>query len=210
MLGLMGASLATWTVFAGKTVEIAIARRSLGKALVRIERAKTLPEAKIAAGTGAGLLPRLIAAAVEELELSGIAASRAGIKDRAESRFADLIRAETQAMRRGMGLLATVGSTAPFIGLFGTVWGVMNSFIGISKAQTTNLAVVAPGIAEALLATATGLVAAIPAVIIYNHFARATRNYQSLTARAANATGRLLSRELDRERTGKTTRGLAE
>ena len=73
-----------------------------------------------------------------------------------------------------MGLLATIGATSPFVGLFGTVWGIMNSFIGISKSQTTNLAVVAPGIAEALLATAIGLVAAIPAVIIYNHFARVT------------------------------------
>ena len=69
-------------------------------------------------------------------------------------------------------MLATIGATAPFVGLFGTVWGIMNSFIGISKSQTTNLAVVAPGIAEALLATALGLVAAIPAVVIYNLFAR--------------------------------------
>ena len=75
-------------------------------------------------------------------------------------------------MNRGTGVLATIGATAPFVGLFGTVWGIMNSFIGISKAQTTNLAVVAPGIAEALLATAIGLFAAIPAVIIYNQFAR--------------------------------------
>ncbi len=76
-------------------------------------------------------------------------------------------------MTRGTGLLATIGATAPFVGLFGTVWGIMNSFIGISKSQTTNLAVVAPGIAEALLATALGLVAAIPAVVIYNLFSRA-------------------------------------
>ncbi len=78
-------------------------------------------------------------------------------------------------MRQGMAILATIGATSPFVGLFGTVWGIMNSFIGISKAQTTNLAVVAPGIAEALLATAIGLIAAIPAVIIYNHFSRATK-----------------------------------
>jgi biopolymer transport protein ExbB len=99
-----------------------------------------------------------------------------------------------------MGILATIGSTAPFVGLFGTVWGIMNSFIGISKAQTTNLAVVAPGIAEALLATAIGLAAAIPAVIIYNHFSRATKAYLELVGRAAGVIGRLLSRELDRGR----------
>ena len=101
-------------------------------------------------------------------------------------------------MNTGTGVLATIGSTAPFVGLFGTVWGIMNSFIGISKAQTTNLAVVAPGIAEALLATAIGLVAAIPAVIIYNHFTRVTTGYMELVSRASGAAGRLLSRDLDR------------
>ena len=103
-------------------------------------------------------------------------------------------------MRQGMAMLATIGATAPFVGLFGTVWGIMNSFIGISKAQTTNLAVVAPGIAEALLATAIGLVAAIPAVIIYNHFSRATKGYLELVGRGSGAVGRLLSRDLDRVR----------
>ena len=98
----------------------------------------------------------------------------------------------------GMGVLATIGATSPFVGLFGTVWGIMNSFIGISKSQTTNLAVVAPGIAEALLATAIGLVAAIPAVIIYNHFARVSKGYLELVSRASGAAGRLLSRDLDR------------
>ena len=101
-----------------------------------------------------------------------------------------------------MGLLATIGATSPFVGLFGTVWGIMNSFIGISKSQTTNLAVVAPGIAEALLATALGLVAAIPAVIIYNHFARGTKSYIELVGRASGSAGRLLSRDLDRTHVG--------
>ena len=80
---------------------------------------------------------------------------------------------EEARLETHLPFLATVGSTSPYIGLFGTVWGIMNSFIGIAEQQTTNLAVVAPGIAEALLATALGLVAAIPAVVIYNHFARA-------------------------------------
>ena len=101
-------------------------------------------------------------------------------------------------LNSGLSFLASVGATAPFIGLFGTVWGIMNSFIGISKSQTTNLAVVAPGIAEALLATAIGLVAAIPAVIIYNHFSREIKVYLELVARASGAAGRLLSRDLDR------------
>ena len=96
-----------------------------------------------------------------------------------------LERIEASASRRigrGMGLLATIGATAPFVGLFGTVWGIMNSFIGISNAHTTNLAVVAPGIAEALLATALGLFAAIPAVVIYNVFSRSIGGYRALLA----------------------------
>ncbi|MDB5625292.1 MAG: exbB, partial [Tardiphaga sp.] len=118
------------------------------------------------------------------------------------SSFSEIVRAEGRRIRIGMGALATIGATSPFVGLFGTVWGIMNSFIGISKSQTTNLAVVAPGIAEALLATAIGLVAAIPAVIIYNHFARVTKSYMELVSRGAGAAGRLLSRDLDRMHTG--------
>jgi biopolymer transport protein ExbB len=106
-------------------------------------------------------------------------------------------------MGRGIGILATIGATAPFVGLFGTVWGIMTSFIGISQAQTTNLAVVAPGIAEALLATAFGLVAAIPAVVIYNLFARAAAAHKAALADAVAATMRLLSRDLDRAPPGR-------
>ena len=101
-------------------------------------------------------------------------------------------------MIRGTGILATIGATAPFVGLFGTVWGIMNSFIGISKSHTTNLAVVAPGIAEALLATALGLVAAIPAVVMYNMFSRWIAGYRALHADAAAEVLRLVSRDLDR------------
>jgi biopolymer transport protein ExbB len=101
-------------------------------------------------------------------------------------------------MLRGTGVLATIGATAPFVGLFGTVWGIMNSFVGISKSQTTNLAVVAPGIAEALLATAFGLAAAIPAVVIYNVFARSIGGYRALLADASAEVLGLVSRDLDR------------
>ena len=95
-------------------------------------------------------------------------------------------------------MLATIGATAPFVGLFGTVWGIMNSFIGISNAHTTNLAVVAPGIAEALLATALGLFAAIPAVVIYNVFARWAGGYRAQLADAGALVMRLLSRDAER------------
>jgi biopolymer transport protein ExbB len=102
---------------------------------------------------------------------------------------------------RGTGVLATIGATAPFVGLFGTVWGIMNSFIGISKSHTTNLAVVAPGIAEALLATAFGLAAAIPAVVIYNIFARSIAGYRALLGDAAAEVLRLVSRDPGRQAT---------
>jgi biopolymer transport protein ExbB len=108
--------------------------------------------------------------------------------------------AASRHIARGMGVLATIGATAPFVGLFGTVWGIMNSFIGISKAHTTNLAVVAPGIAEALLATALGLVAAVPAVVIYNMFARSITGYRALLSDASAQVIRHVSRDLDRKR----------
>jgi len=198
MSGLAFASLATWTILIAKTVELSVVRRSLRAALARIGNVRTLAEARRALGSDNGVLPSLLDAATHEARLSAGIAGDSGIKERAASRFAEISRAEGRRIRVGMGLLATIGSTSPFVGLFGTVWGIMNSFIGISKAQTTNLAVVAPGIAEALLATAIGLAAAIPAVIIYNHFARVTKTYLELVARASGAAARLLSRDLDR------------
>jgi biopolymer transport protein ExbB len=130
------------------------------------------------------------------LRLSGEA--RAGVQERIASRLERIEAASGRAMIRGTGILATVGATAPFVGLFGTVWGIMNSFIGISKSHTTNLAVVAPGIAEALLATALGLVAAIPAVVMYNMFSRWVAGYRALHADASAEIMRLISRDLDR------------
>ncbi|GAB1716534.1 MAG: outer membrane transport energization protein ExbB [Nitrobacter sp.] len=198
MIGLAFASLVTWTICIAKMVELSLARRNLGAALTKISEARSLAEAQMALGARNGVLASLLAAAMHEARLSAGISSDAGIKERAASSFAEIVRAESRRIRLGMGLLATIGATSPFVGLFGTVWGIMNSFIGISKAQTTNLAVVAPGIAEALLATALGLVAAIPAVIIYNHFARVTKGYIELVGRASGSAGRLLSRDLDR------------
>ncbi len=192
------ASLMTWTIFFAKVVQISWARRRLSRALARIAETRTLSEAQLALGAADSVLSALLRAAIQEVKLSGAGAGDDGIKERAVSRFSEIARAEARVMRQGMVILATIGATAPFVGLFGTVWGIMNSFIGISKAQTTNLAVVAPGIAEALLATAIGLVAAIPAVIIYNYFSRATKGYLELVGRGSGAVGRLLSRDLDR------------
>jgi len=198
MIGLAFASLVTWTIFIAKMLELTIVQRRLRAALTKIGDARSLAEAQFALGAKGSVLSSLLAAAMREARLSAGISSDAGIKERAASSFGEIVRAEARRIRLGMGLLATIGATSPFVGLFGTVWGIMNSFIGISKAQTTNLAVVAPGIAEALLATALGLVAAIPAVIIYNHFARVTKGYLELVGRASGAAGRLLSRDLDR------------
>jgi biopolymer transport protein ExbB len=198
MVGLALASVITWTIFVAKTMELGFTRRALARAIGRVTGAGSLGEAERALGGRATVLDRLVAALADEVLISR--GSPDGIKERAASRCAEIVKAEGRTARRGMGALATIGAISPFVGLFGTVWGIMNSFIGISKAQTTNLAVVAPGIAEALLATAIGLAAAIPAVIIYNHFARVTRGYGDLVQRASGAAMRLLSRDLDQRR----------
>jgi biopolymer transport protein ExbB len=206
MVSLAFASLVTWTIFIAKTLQLFLARRRVRAALATIANARTLAEAQLALGRSAGTVSSLITAALSEQRISSQTLAESGIKDRADSRFAEIVRAESRAARIGMGALATIGSTSPFVGLFGTVWGIMNAFIGISKAQTTNLAVVAPGIAEALLATAIGLVAAIPAVIFYNHFSRSSKGYLEIVNRAVGAIGRLLSRDIDRGSGGALSR----
>jgi biopolymer transport protein ExbB len=206
IVGLALASLVTWTIFIAKMIELSLVRRRLRHALTSIKNATSLAEAQFALGASRTALSSLLAAAIREARSSAGISSDAGIKERAASSFAEIGRAEARRIRLGMGLLATIGATSPFVGLFGTVWGIMNSFIGISKSQTTNLAVVAPGIAEALLATAIGLAAAIPAVIIYNHFARVTKGYLELVSRSSGAAGRLLSRDLERTHVISTTR----
>ncbi len=202
MVGLAFASLATWTVWLSKTLELWNAKRAARRGLEVLASATSLraAEKELAKQPQQARSPlaRFIAAAVGEADRSEGLASE-GVKDRAATL---LSRIEAQAGRvilRGTGVLATIGATAPFVGLFGTVWGIMDSFIGISKTNTTNLAVVAPGIAEALLATAMGLIAAIPAVVMYNGFARAITGYRAQLGDAAAEVLRHLSRDLDRE-----------
>jgi len=197
MVVLAFASVVTWTVWLAKSSELMAAKRALRAAVGGLESAASL-EAARAIRTG-GVVEGLVRAASDEVELSGHGGGE-GVKERIASRLERIEAAAGRHMTRGTGLLATIGATAPFVGLFGTVWGIMNSFIGISKAQTTNLAVVAPGIAEALLATAIGLVAAVPAVIIYNVFARAIGGYRALLGDASAAVMRIASRDLDRGR----------
>jgi len=197
MIGLVFASLVTWTVCVAKYWELFAASRKARAALGVLNEARSLGEANQRLGRGESAVERLVRAAVHEVQMSPHPEPE-GLKER----IAWLLeRVEASAIRRtgrGMGLLATIGATAPFVGLFGTVWGIMNSFIGISNAHTTNLAVVAPGIAEALLATALGLFAAIPAVVIYNVFSRATGGYRALLADGSALVMRLVSRDCER------------
>jgi len=200
MIGLAIASLATWTIWVAKSLELAGARSRAKRALKVIGHSATLAEAVRSLDGVKGPASILVRAAEDEVRLSGPALSRAGgdgLKERVSSRLSRIEAKAGRRLSKGTGILATIGSVAPFVGLFGTVWGIMNSFIGISQAQTTNLAVVAPGIAEALLATAIGLVAAIPAVVIYNVFARSITGYRSLLADAGAGVERLVSRDYD-------------
>ncbi|QFG37998.1 outer membrane transport energization protein ExbB [Paracoccus pantotrophus] len=207
MIGLAFASIVTWTVLVAKLLELMGAMGRAQSGIRRVETAANLPSALAAAGNRNDPVSRMIRAAAAEYDRSVPALDQAGdtgVKERVDSHLDRIEAIAGRRMSRGTGVLATIGSTAPFVGLFGTVWGIMNSFIGISQAQTTNLAVVAPGIAEALLATALGLVAAIPAVVIYNVFARAITGYRLRLANAAAGVKRLVSRDLDFRGTPRT------
>ena len=196
MIGLVVASVVTWTVWLAKTIELWRARRQVRTALDGLASLRTL--ANIKQQNLKEPAASFCAAAISELQLSEAADDKESLKERIISRLDRIEAAFGRRISRGTGVLATIGATAPFVGLFGTVWGIMNSFIGISKSHTTNLAVVAPGIAEALLATALGLAAAIPAVVIYNMFARQITSYRAAIADMSAEVLRLVGRSLDR------------
>jgi biopolymer transport protein ExbB len=199
MIGLAVASLVTWTVWVAKSIELFGARAAVRRGLRVLANATTLAQAHDKLRNATGPAAQLMQAAANEIRLSAnLRAS--GLKERIAWQSERIEMAAGRRISRGTGILATIGATAPFIGLFGTVWGIMDSFIGISKAHTTNLAVVAPGIADALLATALGLVAAIPAVMIYNVLARSTAHYRALIGDASALIMNLVSRDLDRAR----------
>ncbi|MFC6496679.1 tonB-system energizer ExbB [Gemmobacter lanyuensis] len=200
MITLLVASFLTWTVWLFKTVELALARWRVRRAGRALRGAETLAAAAQGLPRRADPATFMARAVLEEYSRSDAALPQAGaegVKERAASLVARIEGQALARLRRGTGILATVGAVAPFVGLFGTVWGIMNAFIGIAETKTTNLAVVAPGIAEALFATAIGLVAAIPAVVIYNHFTRAIGGYRMHLQDAGAAVLRLLSRDID-------------
>jgi biopolymer transport protein ExbB len=198
LIGLVFASIVTWTVWLAKSIEIFFAKRRVRTALNKLGGVRSALEGVEQLAGIKGEVAQFLDAAATELKASTGSTDREGIKERIASRLERIEASYGRRILRGTGVLATIGATAPFVGLFGTVWGIMNSFIGISKSHTTNLAVVAPGIAEALLATALGLAAAIPAVVIYNVFARSIAGYRAALGDAAAAVLRLVSRDLER------------
>lgn len=184
-------------IFFSKSVEFFNQKRRLKREQQLLAEARSLNQANdIAADFGSKSLSlHLLNEAQNELELSEGSDDNEGIKERTSFRLERRVAAVGRQMGRGNGYLATIGAISPFVGLFGTVWGIMNSFIGIAQTQTTNTAVVAPGIAEALLATAIGLVAAIPAVVIYNVFARQIGGFKAMLGDVAAQVLLLQSRD---------------
>jgi biopolymer transport protein ExbB len=204
MIGLALASVATWTVWLAKGLELVWAKRRARAATHKLRHARSLRSAArdLQSGwTRKGPVADLVEEATIEERLSeGLSAD--GVKERLAIELSRIEARAGRGMAHGTGLLATIGATAPFVGLFGTVWGIMNAFVGISKSHTTNLAVVAPGIAEALLATAIGLVAAIPAVVVYNLFGRSIAGYRALLSDASATVLRHVSRDLEKRQNG--------
>jgi biopolymer transport protein ExbB len=199
IVGLVVASVVTWTIFFAKSAELRGARRQAREAVSDVESVSSIIEAAARLGKTGGAPSWLADAVATERSRSSAAGATSpeGVKERAVSRLDRVQAAAVRRMNAGVGVLGTISNTAPFVGLFGTVWGIMNAFIGIAESQTTNLAVVAPGIAEALLATALGLVAAIPAAVLYNHFSRAIGGWRLMLGDVSAALLRLLSLELD-------------
>lgn len=204
MIGLILASVVTWAIFFGKGAEILSSKRRLKREQQLLADARSLDQASDIANNfhPKSLSTQLINEAQNELMLSEGVEDNEGIKERTGFRLERRVAFVGRYMGRGNGYLATIGAISPFVGLFGTVWGIMNSFIGIAQTQTTNLAVVAPGIAEALLATAIGLFAAIPAVVIYNIFARMIGSYKASLGDVAAQVLLLQSRDLDLSASG--------
>jgi biopolymer transport protein ExbB len=207
MVGLLACSILSWTLLIIKLVEFSSLKKSSDRFLESFRGAKSINEmGRIAESEDFAGNPMadMAAAAASEVELS----RQAGLNVTGEFRDSTLMRATTaigavqaslaRRLSGGMQFLASVGANAPFIGLFGTVYGIMNSFIGIANTNTTNLAVVAPGIAQALLATGIGLFAAIPSVIFYNYFQTQITSYGSRSEGFVAELVNAISRQLDK------------
>ena len=201
MAGLAAMGFLVLTVLVYKTAEIARAQARLRQsfALVSAGRLGALAASLPRAEAGAAMV-RLVEAELADLPEAIGAIEAEGLRERSRIGLARIEATALHGLRSGVGLLAQIAATAPFIGLFGTVFGIMNAFLAIAATKTTSLSVVAPGIAEALLATAVGLAAAIPAVLVYNLLTRRIAVFRHRLGDVAALTERLLSREIDRRR----------
>ncbi len=201
MAGLLLASIWVWTIILSFSLRIARARKQCDSYEQDFWKARDFDAFHAERGKGDVPSARIVTAALGELRRSGgiRVADREGARQRLALAMDATVAQEADRLADRLNFLATVGSVAPFVGLFGTVWGIMNSFFQIGQQQNSSLAVVAPGISEALFATAIGLFAAIPAVIAYNRF---SQRVNSLEARLQRFAGRVLA-TLSREMEGK-------
>ncbi|MDB5722069.1 MAG: tolQ [Alphaproteobacteria bacterium] len=201
MIGLILASIWTWAIIVGHALKIR--RVSRGNAAFERDFWKAGDIDSFFDARGKEDLPsaRVLGAGIAEWRrsTSGAKVDREGARARLAAVMQSASTQEVDDLAARLNILATIGSVAPFVGLFGTVWGIMRSFADIAGANNTSLAVVAPGIAEALFATALGLFAAIPAVIAYNRMSYGINRIEARLERFASAFHGTLSRELDRE-----------
>lgn len=199
MLGLLLASIWTWAIIIGFSVTLRKTHKGCAKFERDFWRADDVDRFYDRDGKSELPSARIFSAGVTEWRRSTAAKSvdRDGTRDRLSTAMSGAIAVEIDRMSDRLNILATVGSVAPFVGLFGTVWGIMRAFTGIAAAQNSSLAVVAPGIAEALFATAIGLFAAIPAVIAYNRFSHGINRLEARLTRFADGFYAMLSRELE-------------
>ena len=200
MAGLVLASVWVWMIVVGFSLRMAGIRKRCDAYERDFWKAGNIDEFQAERGKGDVPSARVVSAGLAEWRRStaGKAIDRDGTRQRLAGVMDSAVTQEADKLAERLNFLATVGSVAPFVGLFGTVWGIMNSFFQIGAQQSASLTVVAPGIAEALFATAIGLFAAIPAVIAYNRFGGAVDHYEATLQRFADKLHTGLSRELDR------------
>jgi biopolymer transport protein TolQ len=201
IIGLVAASIWAWTIIVGFLFRLSRINDETGKFESEFWKSGDIDGFYTERGKQDLPVARVFAAGVAEWRRStnGKSIDRAGTRERLATAMDATIAAESDKLANRLNFLATTGSVAPFVGLFGTVWGIMNSFLAIGEAQNSSLAVVAPGIAEALFATAIGLFAAIPAVIAYNRFSHRVDQHEARLGRFADGFHGTLSRELERE-----------
>lgn len=190
------ASILSWIVWLGKNLELRKQRRLLLESTQNIISIPHITQTVQLSDFAASQIFKVAQDEFKNIEHYSIVIDSA-VKERAVARIERITETEKHRLSMGVSILATIGAIAPFVGLFGTVWGIMHSFVSIAQSNVTNLSIVAPGIAEALFATALGLFAAIPSVILYNHIVRLINHHALLLANSSTAVLCLLSSDLE-------------